>query len=368
MSLRAPWGAWVALGLLLASCSSVPVAWKPTWEGKFAELPLTERPEFERARMDYESGRLQEAQERLVALSEVHPDQLDVGVLLQDVELGLFASGAGGGGAFSAADPDAALAARYSELALSQISVSSLVLAARAATDLLVRKGYLERAIEHNPSCAWAHYGLARTLLQQRDQYRWREARDALDQALSVNPGHLGARRLEAWMLSQEGAVPQASKALEHWLRVTESDPRVSVAERTRARIDLAQIWILAGHPDAARKELVALVGNPVDRSRRLAVLAVAEEEGGNIAAALDAARRAQRAEGGSLLSLVQEALLQQYWTLDLEAAENAWAAVAEASSGSADLGDLLQGFRARVAIERLNSAGVATVSPLPLP
>lgn len=368
MSLRASWGALIAFGLLLAGCSSGPVAWKPSWEGKFAELPLSQRPEFERARVDYESGRLREAQERLVALREAHPDQLDVGVLLQNVELGLFASGAGEGGAASAADPDAALAARYSELALSQVSVSSLVLAARAATDLLVRKGYLERAIEHNPSCAWAHYGLARTLLQQRDQYRWREAREALNQALSVNPGHLGARRLEAWMLSQEGAVPQASKALAHWLRVTESDPRVELAERTRARIDLAQIWILAGHPDAARKELMALVGNPVDRSRRLAVLAVAEQEGGQIAAALDAARRAQRAQGGNILSLVQEALIQQYWTLDLEAAETTWAAVAEASSGSADLGDLLQGFRARVAIARLNPAAADQGQPLPLP
>ncbi|MFT7678470.1 MAG: tetratricopeptide (TPR) repeat protein [Planctomycetota bacterium] len=365
---RASGGVWIALGLLLASCSSGPLEWKSSWEGKFAELPLSERPEFERAREDFESGRLEQAEERLRVLTEAYPDQLDLGVLLQEVELGLFASGSGDGGARAAADPDAALAARYSELALSQVSVASLVLAARAATDPLLRKGYLERAIEHNPSCAWAHYGLARSLLQQRNQYRWREAREALDQALSADSGHLGARRLEAWMLSQEGAVPQASKALEHWLRVTESDPRVSVAERTRARIDLAQIWIMAGHPEAAREELVALEGDPVDRSRRLAVLAVAEQEGGQIAAALDAARRAQRADGDSLLSLVQEALIQQYWTLDLEGAETTWNAVVEASGVSSELGDLLQGFRAKVAVERLRKAAESGEQPLPLP
>ena len=368
MSQRACWSTWMALGLFLVSCSSGSVGWKPNWAGKFSLLPLSERPEFERARDDFESGRLEQARERLTALAEAHPDQLDVGVLLQDVELGLFASGAGEGGLEAAGDPEAALAERYSELALSQISVSYLVLAARAALDPSVRKGYLERAIEHNPGCAWAHYGLASSLLQQRGQYRWREAREALKRALAVDPGHLGARRLEAWMLSQEGAVAQAAQALEHWLRVTENDPRVAIAERTRARIDLAQVWILAGHADAARDELMALEGDPVDRSRRLAVLAVAEQEGGDIAAALDAARRAQRADGGGLLALVQEALLQQYWIRDMEAAENIWGAVAEASGESSELGGLLQGFRAKVAVERLREGREASGPDLPRP
>lgn len=336
----------------LGACSSGPVAWEPTWTGPYSGLPVAERLELGRARDDMEAGRLGAARERLQVLTEAFPDQIDVAVMLQDAELG--AVGADGFGA----DRNGVelVTKRYRDLAETRISVVSLVLAARVTDEPEERDEYLRRAIELEPGCSWAHYGHAHSLLQQRSQYRWREARAALNLALSADSGHLWARRMEAWMLSQEGAADLAAKALERWLIVTEGDPRVSSLRRTRARIDLALLWVLGGRVDSALQELDALTGNPVDRARRLAVLAVAQQEGGDIAEALDTARRGRLADGTTLLPLVQEALLYQYWTGDLEAAQDKWEEVAQAAGGG-DLGSLLQSFRAKVASERLAAA-----------
>lgn len=346
-----PSGAVLALLLLLAGCASGPDAWEPTWAGSTLDFTVGDRLELGRARADLEAGRLVEARQRLLELSERFPDELDVGVMLQDAELALWESGRT---PVPGADPDEALEARYRDLAETRISVANYVLAARAARDPMVRSGYLVRAIELDPNSAWAHYGLAHSVLQQRLQYRWSEARESLNQALIADPGHLWARRMESWMLSQEGASDKAAEALERWLVVTETDPRVSSERRTEARIDLALIWVLSGRIEAALEELRSLTGNPVDRSRRLAVLAVAQQEGGDIARALDASRRAYLADGSSLLPLVQEALMHQYWTGDLEAAEVQWEVIVDAAEDSGELGALLQSFRARVELERM--------------
>lgn len=353
-------GPGLALGLALllaAGCASGPDAWEPTWAGVGTDFTVQDRLELGRARTDLESGRLVSARQRLVQLAETFPDELDVGVMLQDAELALWASGQA---PVPGANPDEALEARYRDLAETRISVANLVLAARAARDPVVSSGYLVRAVELDPGSAWAHYGIAHSHLRRRMQYRWSEARLSLDRALLADPGHLWARRMESWMLSQEGSSDKAAEALERWLVVTEGDPRVSSERRTEARIDLALIWVLSGRIEAAREELRALTGNPVDRSRRLAVLAVAEQEGGDIASALDASRRAYLADGSSLLPLVQEALMHQYWTGDLDAAEAQWEVIVDAAEDSGDLGALLQSFRARVELERMAAEGAS--------
>ena len=230
--------------------------------------------------------------------------------------------------------------------------MARFVLAARAETDAIAALTLLDRALELDPTCAWAHYGKAHALLRDRGATdRWAKARESLARALIHDPAHLRARRLECWMLAQEGQASVAADAMEIWLNETRQDPRVATEDRHRVQLDLSIAWILQGHAKEADDLLVSMEGSELERPRRLAILAVALHEQGRFEEALDVALRAERASPGSLLPVVHQAILLQHDLDDREAAEARWREVAEKAGG--DLASILQGVRARVELER---------------
>ncbi len=356
---------------VLAACQSGPAAWRPLWIAPYGYLPMPDRLEFDRARQSMKDGDWLDAQERLQALIEAHPDELDLGFALQDVERELLAQGAlpqmqeglstpsiaghpgPPGGKLRPMDSSSVLEFWYARRAAQSPSIPGLLLAARVETDPAKALDWLDRALVLDPSCAWAHYGRAYVLLKQRDQYRWRNSREALARALALDPSHVLARRMEAWMLAQEGNTGQAAIALERWLIATEFDPRVDHEGRVEARLDLARVWLTAGRVDPALRELKSMEGEPYDRERRLLLLAVALTEKGDADGALSVVRQAGLIPGVGVLPWVQEALLLEHWFEDGSSALVLWKQILEEAGESSDPAVLLQSFRARVVVER---------------
>ncbi len=373
-SLHALQKAW-PLALLclctLAACQSGPAAWRPLWRVPYGYLPTPNRLEFDRARQQMNAGDWQGAHERLEALIEEFPDTLDLGFAMQDVQAQLLAQGrltgmqeglnkpslAGPseplGTALQQLDPGSILKFWYARRAALFPSVASMVLAARVEPDSAQALVWLDRALALDQSCAWAHYGRAYALLGLRDQYRWRNSREALARALALDPSHVLARRMEAWMLAQEGVTGHAAIALERWLIATEFDPRVGHKSRVEARLDLARIWLMDGDVDPALRELRSMEGEAYDRERRLLLLAVALTEEGDAEGALSVVRQAGLIPGVGVLPRVQEAMLLEHWFEDGKGALVLWNQIMEEASESSDPAGLLQAFRARVAVER---------------
>lgn len=328
-------------------CGSAPPSWEPSWGRTNSTLLETERDELGRARVLLEMGDVDTALEWLRPLHEAHPDDLDVGTLRQDAERAALGSRVVDG-----VTPDERFRRLWSARADDEPSVANLVLAARAETDAIAAEVQLERALALDPGCAWAHYGRAHAKLGQRTRYRWREARASLARALEADPGHVQARRLEAWMGAQEG-TPGATAALERWIASTLDDPRIGHDTRLEMQLDLATRWILEGRARPAAQLLLQLEGEPHQRSRRLTLLAVAHHEDGDPVAALDAAIRARETGDGSTLPWVHEALLYESAFDDVDLAMDRWQQVADLSGATGDLADLLQQLRARVRLER---------------
>jgi Tfp pilus assembly protein PilF len=342
--------------LLFTACTSAPPSWSPTpldlGAGQAAEQAELE---LARARMDEE--RYDAAWTRLAPIVAAHPDDLDLGAWFQDLRLELLRTR-------SSVDPELepwsgvataeeGLRKMYAARAEAQPEAARLILAARAETDAIAALELLDRALARAPSEAWAHYGKAHALLRQRSlARRWELARSSLRRALALDPGHLRARRLQAWMFAQEGTIPRARSALEVWLRQTRNDPRVGRGERREAEIDLALVMVLDGQPKSARRILAELEGSRVHRDRRLAILAVAESAMGDLSAALDTARRAASANPAEVLPVVQQALILQYWLDDRAAADVLWREVIDRARRAPELGTLLQGFRAQAMLE----------------
>lgn len=299
--------------------------------------------------------------EALAALDELRagaPENLEVAVLAQDLEESLLLDGVdvfAPEHSLAQLEPDEVLRTAYRARALAAPTVSSYVLAARAETDGLSAERLLEQAIELDPTCAWAHYGRSHVLLEDRTRVdRWSLARKSLERALSLDGGHLRARRLEAWMAAEEGSRSDAEALLVRWIEEVEGDPRVAGDERVAARLDLALLLLLRGEDGRALRLLENLEGTRHDRARRLMLLTVAREEAGDALGALDAAVRAQgAAEGRQALPLVQEALILELLLDRPDDAEARWRSVAELADGAANLADLIQGLRARVRLER---------------
>ena len=309
-------------------------------------------------RVHLDDGDAESAMVILAPLFEAHPDDLDIGVLYQDCDRMLLeALPAGGVG------PEEVFRRRWSQRADETPTVAHQVLAARAETDAIAAQVMLDRALALDPGCAWAHYGRAHAKLGQRTRYRWREARESLQLALAADPGHVQARRLQAWMMGQEG-TPGATAMLEHWVENTLDDPRVAHATRVEMQLDLATRWILEGRPRPAGLLLESLEGEVHDRARRLTLLAVANHEIGDPVAALDAAVRARETGAANTLPLVHEALLYENAFGDVDMAMERWQRVADRAGETGDLADLLQQLRARVRIERAAARGALILDP----
>ena len=260
------------------------------------------------------------------------PGNIEVAVLSQELEGALLLDGVdlfGPDHSLAEFAPDVVLRLAYAARAAAEPTVVTEVLRARAETDLRAAATQLERAIELDPTCAWAHYGLSHVLLGDRSRVdRWSGARQSLARALELDPGHVRARRLEAWMAAQEGSRAEAEALL------------------------------VRGEDRRALRLLEDLEGVRHDRARRLMLLTVARQEGGDALGALDAALRAQGAGmQGEALPLVQEALVLELFLGRPDEAEERWQEVARLGEGAANLADLIQGLRARVRLERAADA-----------
>lgn len=344
---------------LLLGCASDRVAWTPSWAGYLPE----ERAAYAEARRLIEAAEWDAVWELVAPLVAAHEENVELGALLQDIELerlergrspAAFLAGDAGGEPAPELAPADALQRHYARRAQDLASPARLILAARAESDAIAALTLLERALEADPESAWAHYGRAHAVLQDTGlKKRWATAREALEAALARDPGSIRARRLQAWMLAQEGASAAAANALRAWLEHTRDDPRVAPGERVDAELDLALLQVLAGQPGEARRLLLRLEGTQRGRDRRLMILAAAEQALGDADAALDAARRARGASAGGVLPAVQKALLYEYWLDDAEAATREWERVIEAAASSPEMSTLLEAMRAQAMLER---------------
>ncbi len=357
-----PWiGTACLLALFALGCGGSSVRWRSSWTSPYSRFPGDTRETFTKARDLYDLGLRSEAREALSELALREPDNLEIGAWLQDLDAELLEDGtdvfAETLSLAEASAPDV-LRRVYAGRKDSVPTVTSFVLAARAETDVLAAEILLEKALELDPTCAWAHYGRSHVLLMDRTRTdRWGQAGDALSRALQLDPGHLRARRLEAWMQAEEGSLDSATKNLLRWIEIADGDPRVSLSDAVEARLDLALLFLMDGEDRRAERLLDDLEGEELGRPRRLTLLAVARQEAGNELGALDAALRAQGAGGEAALPLVQEALLQELFLGNPEAAEERWRAVADLADDTTNIADLVRGLRARVRLERAAAA-----------
>ncbi|MEZ6018261.1 MAG: hypothetical protein R3F49_24400 [Planctomycetota bacterium] len=407
------WGARVAAvacaALLVAACGGPSETFEANWDQRGGTFGPKARIAFAAARAQIAAGDLDGARRELEALCLEDPGNIEAGAWLQDVELDLLAvmargarvidtsrpvrrpsdGAAGPSSALAdprapsagppsgsptrpslatpsepppetrvercarASDPSDALRREYEDRARAAPSASNWVLAARLAATPEAALQALDTALSLDPRCAWAHYARAHALIRSEGLAdRWSLARAALDAARELEPGFLRARRLRAWMLAEEGQRQPALAALDAWLVASEDDPRVPHAQRVDGLLDHALLLLLDGRAERARDALIELEGEPIGRGRRLALLAVAEQERDELERSLAAIRRAEGAEPGSVLPLVQRALLLERFQDDPAGAEELWRAIAERESAS-DLADLVQTMRARVRLER---------------
>ncbi len=353
--LRVPWSLSAA-ALLAAACGKSIDSWEPTFDAPYSAFDDESFAALKRARVLSDAGDWDEAWRVLDAAWRADEDNLDIGAVLQEIEYELLVRGTEVDGelALRSADADhrGALFRRWDARADDAPSIPRTVLRARVEPDALAALNGLDEALERDPRCAWAWYGRAHTLLRlTRETQRWRLAREALDACLALDPGHLRARRLEAWILAQEGG--DAAPPLQAWLEAAQGDPRISRTEYVDTQLDLARTWVLEGSPKRAAKLLRSMEGEPIGRGRRLAILACAQQALGDEAGALDSARRAEGAGETEVLALVQQAVLYQHYLDRPDQALEQWADVAEKGSAASDLSAILQSLRARIMLER---------------
>ena len=364
-----PWtGAAVLLAFFALGCGGSSVRWRSSWTSAYSRFLGDTPEEFTKARGLYDLGLRLEARRALSELALRGPDNLEIGAWLQDLEAELLEDGhdvfVDTLSLTEASGPDV-LRRVYAARKDREPNVTSFVLAARAETDVLAAEILLDRALELDPTCAWAHYGRSHVLLTDRSRIdRWGQAGDALSKALQFDPSHLRARRLEAWMQAEEGSLDSATINLIRWIEIADGDPRVTRSDAVEARLDLALLFLLDGEDRRAERLLDDLEGEDLGRPRRLTLLTVARQEAGNELGALDAALRAQGSGGAAALPLVQEALLQELFLGNPEAAEERWRAVADLADNTTQISDLVRGLRARIRLERAAAAAEAPGEP----
>ncbi|MDB2576569.1 hypothetical protein N9Z54_05125 [Planctomycetota bacterium] len=360
------------LAMWTVGCAGRTAAWEANWDAPYAAFGSDEQVQFTAARGLLDDGQRLAGLGALQELAGLNGGNLELACWLQDVEAELLLDGVEARRIFpeladsvdraaygiGEGEPGEVIRRVYAARASALPTVEALILAARVETDGLAAESLLRRALELDPVCSWAHYGLSHVLLEKRSQPdRWSLARASLERALEIEPGNLRARRLEAWMLAEEGSRDVAEKQLRRWLEEAAEDPRVSRVEAVEARLDLALLLLLRGEDRRAARLLEDLEGEPVGRARRWMLLTVARQEGGDLLGALDATLRAQGAAAGEVLPLVQEALLSEAFLDRPEVASALWEEVAELAEDGATIGDLVQTLRARVRMERSRSA-----------
>jgi tetratricopeptide (TPR) repeat protein len=392
---------------IASSCWSNPVEHIPDSTSSYDVLPEEFRPRFDAARVNMDAGRLDLARPALEDLCRELPDNLFVGIWLQEVELAASSGPAQGdpsrretagdppgarsrlggsnatdrgtapssaeggaqssaeGGAAKAAEPEASrqsgagdrpldeLRQRYRRAADDAPTVARLVLAARLEDDEIAADVLLDRAQAIDSRCAWIHY--ARAWFAARAN-RWPDVRSEIAAAKEIDPGHMPTRWLDAWMLARGGGVREAISALEGWLDRARGDLRLDVRLVREAELDLALLCVLDGDPKRAHDILTALGDDEVDAGRKWSAIAPTDQALGDEHEALTAAQHAEEFSPGEILPVVQQALLYESWLGNPDAAEAAWTRALALSRGSSDLAALLERVRARVHVERLRA------------
>lgn len=302
----------LALGLIvLASCgTSRSFVAAP---GPYDRVPAAWQGELSRARVAFERGELATAQELVAPLAAERPELLPVRLFLQEIELARLTR-EGQLGALRAEGPEEARALLFEREDLAadrQPRAEGYVLAARLAPDATTAQDLLLEADTVDPRCVWVAYARAWWHLRARD---FKPARERLEQALALDPGHRPSMRLAATLSAGAGDYEAAAAALEVWLERTADDPLTSSAERADALLDLAAVRVLLGESDEALELCEALDPRALrDPVRVEAVRAAALAASGEPEAALEAARRAAELGPDRLLPVVQVALLHQH-------------------------------------------------------
>jgi hypothetical protein len=306
-------------------------------------LPERDQSELQRARIALDAKDWPVARAILERALEERPDDVGVALLLQDAELG-----AVGG------EPQR-LIERARERAAGEGGFLAHLLVARLDPDPAAALAAARASITADPKNPWGHYAEAYLLALGGD---WTGAQASNARALDLDGGHRSAARLEAAILARAGKLDAAIIALRAWLDAVASDPRVAPSARVAARLDLAQLLVLARQDDDALAELVRLPEVGGASLRRACLEAAALQGLGRPGEALAASERAAAAEPNALAPLVQQALLQEHHLRDAQAARALWERVLASEGARAGLGSLLETLRARIALER---SGVGT-------
>lgn len=337
-----PW--LLCLGWCLAACQSSFRSWEPTPLG--SSLSASEAgPTLESAWGELASERPEEA---LALLAPLDLDPLRVPFSVLDLEARARAARTRGDQRSLAAER-----ARLQELATRRGDAAPLVLLARLAPDQDAARSLVDQALEREPEQPDALVARAVLSLEGGERLRWQTARSAVEAALRTDPGHLGARRLEAWMLAQEGH-PNAQAALGAWLTASLSDPRVREAQRISALLDLVTLELQEGRSEVALEQLAGLRGTSEERPRRLMLEAACWVDLGSPERARACAQAAAAAAPEDSLPWVHLALLVQ--GEDPEQAMQLWERVTSMGAESGALGGVLQSLRARVRSSRLEA------------
>lgn len=339
--------------LFFASCLSSFAAWTPNRDGPYDELSQQSWLVFDGAQRDLGLGRVRLARQSFARLANENPNNLVVGAWLQEAELSLALQAARsvGGAGFDALSAHEDLRRAYRERADQQETVANLVLAARVETDQFAALALLNHALRLDEGCAWAHYGRAHVLAQQED---WSGARRSLERTLDLEPGHVWARRLEAWMHARTGNSDSAINSLQEWLDQVQNDSRVQPEWIAQARLDLALLYTLDGSPERTRRLLEQLDPGSDDLIRRLTLEAAALEALGEVESALEAAAKAHELDPTAYLPMVQQALLFERWLGDPRRAMLVWEKVLEQAESEQDMAAVVQRARATIHLERL--------------
>lgn len=353
-----------AVVALLAACGGLRVEPLEGRPGRYDVLAPEELTLLGEARLAFDDGRLTDARAALADLQARAPLNLFAAALRQDVELAWL----GQGGTLEHVDKDLAASTlpasgssavklrRWYRLQALRADATAYdyVLAARVEDDDVAALRLLDRALELDQECNWAHFGRAFFAMRQGDVAT---CRAALDRAIELDASHPRVRRLEATLLEALGHDAEARALLEEWTLAVENDVRVSDAEVVDANLDLAHGDLVARRTPEALERLLAL--DPVDpqrRARRELLLADAWTSQQRWEESLEALRLARTYQPASYTSWQAEALVLHHGLGDLEGALEAWRSAAEVAAQQAgvDAAAAVVVQQARVEIGRL--------------
>ncbi len=339
----------VCIGLMNVGCVGSRVIPVPESTSRYDRIPDAYAAEFRTARARFLAGDTAQARARFERLLDALPDIVPIGVWWQECEIEL-------------SDAET-LRLRSEERAALQPGVGAEILAARAQADSIAAETWIARAANRDPNCVWVYYARAFAAARAGSAD---VARDELNRALTIDPGHLPSRRLEIELLTRDGSSEAARIRLTGWVVRAAEDPRVLPRDLADARLDLALLAIGAQDVDSAADQVDEIDARFVDPWRLAATRAVIAHEEGDIAGARKYIDTARALAPREILPAVQEALLFDDDVNDPFRARAAWNVVRELASESDELSSALETLRARVRLERLDREMPEPAAPGP--